>query len=228
MDKKMNIRLLFFLFFVLSAFGLRAQQVQVISDEEMQDLLNSSEIQVGNPIISNFMLIRQIDQNNTIDVTQNQQGVWQNTVLFNQNGAGNSGYINQTGSGIETNLWQYKSGNEANLWSEGENIKMEVKQDGNDNSISSFIENYFLVSRSAYLLQQGNNNRIELALFGDGIPSVSDAQQVQISQTGNDHSVDAVLENSFAPITITQTPGVNGEGMPVNISNSTFAFPSKY
>jgi len=100
-----------------------------------------------------------------------------------------------------------------------------VKQDGNDNTINSFIENYSLVSRSAYLLQQGNNNRIQLALFGDGIPQSNDAQQVQITQTGNDHSVDAILENSFAPITITQTPGVNGEGMQLNISNS--AWPVK-
>jgi hypothetical protein len=146
--------------------------------------------------------------------------------VINQNGTGNSGLIEQNGSGLETKLWQYKTSNEANLWSEGDNISVEVKQDGIDNSINSFIENYVLVSRSAYLLQQGNNNRIELALFGDVAPSVNDAQQVQITQTGNDHSVEAMLENSFAPISITQTPGVNGEGMQVNISNSAFSFPT--
>jgi len=200
----------------------------VISSEEMQDLLNSSEIQVDNPIISNFMLIRQIDQDNTIDVIQNQQGSVQNTILLNQSGIGNIGYIQQSGSGMQTSLWQYKSSNEANLWSEGENVTIEVKQDGNDNTINSFIENYSLVSRSAYLLQQGNNNQIQLALFGDGISLSGSAQQIQITQTGNDHSVDAILENSFAPITITQTPGVNGEGMQLNISNSAFSFPGKY
>jgi len=219
----MKIRTILLSLFVLACFGLNAQNV--ISSEEMQDLLNSSEIQVDNPIISNFMLIRQIDQDNTIDVIQNQQGSVQNTILLNQNGADNTGYIQQSGSGLQTSLWQYKSSNEANLWSEGENVTQEVKQDGNDNTINSFIENYSLVSRSAYLLQQGNNNRIQLALFGDGIPQSNDAQQVQITQTGNDHSVDAILENSFAPITITQTPGVNGEGMQLNISNS--AWPVK-
>lgn len=213
-------KLQLFVFGIFIALALNAQQI--ISDEEMHDLLNSEVIQVDNPIISNFSLIRQIDRDNTFTAIQNQQGSLQNNILVNQNGTGNSGYIEQAGSGLETKLWQYKSSNEANLWSEGENVKVEVKQDGNDNSINSFIENYFLVSRSAFLLQQGNNNRIELALFGDGIPSVSDAQQVQISQTGNDHSVDAVLEDSFAPISITQTPGVNGEGMQLNISNSTF------
>jgi len=220
--KRIRITILF----ILTTLFLQAQQV--ISSEEMQDLLNSSEIQVDNPMISNFMLIRQIDQDNTIDVIQNQQASVQNTILLNQNGTGNVGYIQQSGSGLETRLWQYKTSNDANLWSEGENVTIEVKQNGNDNSINSFIENYSLVSRSVYLLQEGNNNRIELALFGDGIPISNDAQQVQITQTGNDNSVDAILENSFAPITITQTPGVNGEGMQLNISNSAFSFPTKY
>ncbi|WP_319228168.1 hypothetical protein [Draconibacterium orientale] len=220
----MQIRTILFSILLLTAFGLHAQEL--ISSEEMQDLLESTAIQLENPVISNFSVIRQIDEANDFKATQNQQGNLQNGILVNQNGTGNSGLIEQNGSGLETKLWQYKSSNEAYLWSEGDNISVEVKQDGIDNSINSFIENYFLVSRSAYLLQQGNNNRIELALFGDVAPSVNDAQQVQISQTGNDHSVEAMLENSFAPISITQTPGVNGEGMQVNISNSAFSFPT--
>ena len=220
----MQIRTILFSILLLTAFGLHAQEL--ISNEEMQDLLESTVIQLENPVISNFSVIRQIDEANDFKATQNQQGNLQNGILVNQNGTGNSGLIEQNGSGLETKLWQYKTSNEANLWSEGDNISVEVKQDGIDNSINSFIENYFLVSRSAYLLQQGNNNRIELALFGDVAPSVNDAQQVQISQTGNDHSVEAMLENSFAPISITQTPGVNGEGMQVNISNSAFSFPT--
>ncbi|WP_319590238.1 hypothetical protein [uncultured Draconibacterium sp.] len=211
--------------FLLTTLFLQAQQV--ITSEELQDLLNSSELPVENPFITNSSLVRQIDQANSFTAIQNQQGNLQNNILVNQNGTSNSGYINQTGAGLETKLWQYKASNEANLWSEGENINVEVKQDGIGNSINSFIENYFLVSRSAYLLQQGNNNRIELALFGDAVPSVNNAQQVEISQTGNDNSVDAMLENTFAPISITQTPGVNGEGMQINISNSVFAFPMK-
>ena len=220
----MQIRTILFSILLLAAFGVHAQEL--ISNEEMQDLLESTAIQLENPVISNSSVIRQIDEANDFKATQNQQGNLQNGILVNQNGTGNSGLIEQNGSGLETKLWQYKTSNEANLWSEGDNISMEVKQDGIDNSINSFIENYFLVSRSAYLLQQGNNNRIELALFGDVAPSVNDAQQVQISQTGNDHSVEAMLENSFAPISITQTPGVNGEGMQVNISNSAFSFPT--
>ena len=220
----MQIRTILFSILLLTAFGLHAQEL--ISNEEMQDLLESTVIQLENPVISNFSVIRQIDEANDFKATQNQQGNLQNGILVNQNGTGNSGLIEQNGSGLETKLWQYKTSNEANLWSEGDNISVEVKQDGIDNSINSFIENYFLVSRSAYLLQQGNNNRIELALFGDAVPSVNDAQQVQITQTGNDHSVEAMLENSFAPISITQTPGVNGEGMQVNISNSAFSFPT--
>jgi len=200
---------------------------QVITSEEMDDLLNSSEIQVDNPVISNFLHIRQIDQANTFTAIQNQQGSMQNNILANQNGTGNSGYIEQTGSGSETYLWQYKSSNEANLWSEGDNIKIEVKQDGTSNTINSFVQNYYLESRAALLTQNGNNNRIDLAVFGNEIPSSSDAQTISITQTGNNNGVEAFLENTFSPIQITQTPGVNGEGMQINISNSAFSFPMK-
>ena len=220
-----NIRIALLFLFMLPFCGLTAQQL--ISNGEIQDLLNSSKIDIENPLINNFALIRQINEANSFNGMQSQEGSMQNNILVNQSGVKNSSIVNQSGSGLETKLWQYKSGNEANLWSEGKDIIVEVKQDGNNNSINSFIENYFLVSRSAYLLQNGNNNRIELALFGDGIPLEIDAQQVQISQTGNDHSINAVLENTIVPISITQTPGMNGEGMQVNISNSEFAFPMK-
>jgi len=204
---------------------LRAQQV--VSTDELQDLLNSASLQLENPDVRNFSLIRQIDQTNSISVIQNQQGSLQNTVLVNQDGQLNAGYIEQNGYSLQTQLWQFGSGNEASLWSEGNHINMEVKQDGNDNTINSFIENYVLVSRSAYLLQQGNNNRIELALFGDAVPTLSNAQELQISQTGNNHSLQANLENTFESFTVTQTAGINGEGMQVNISNSAFSFPMK-
>lgn len=200
---------------------------QVVSAEELQDLLNSTSIPMEKPDVGNLSMIRQIDQSNIISVIQSQEGILQNNILLNQNGTDNSAFINQTGSGLETKLWQYKLSNKASLWSEGKDVAIEVKQDGIGNSINSFIENYVLVSRSAYLLQQGDNNRIELALFGDGIPVSGDAQQIQISQTGNNHRVDALLENIFDSLTIIQTPGVNGEGMQVNISNSAFSFPMR-
>jgi len=221
----MKTHIVFLFLFSFAFYELNAQQL--ISNGEIKDLLNSSKMEIENPLISNFALIRQINEANSFYGLQSQEGSLQNNILVNQRGINNSGFINQSGSGLETKLWQYKTSNEANLWSDGKDITMEVKQYGNDNSINSFIENYFLVSRSAYLHQNGNNNRIELALFGNGIPVKVDAQQVQISQTGNDHSIDAVLENTFAPISITQTPGVNGEGMQVNISNSDFYFPTK-
>ena len=51
------------LFFFLSfSITLVAQ----VSEEEMNDLLNSREIQVDNPMISNFLMIRQISDNNEI------------------------------------------------------------------------------------------------------------------------------------------------------------------
>lgn len=216
--------ILFILIF-LAASELGAQQV--ISDEEMQDLLNGSLMQKDNPTISNFLVIRQIDMANDVTALQKQTGNLQNNILVNQDGGSNIGYIEQTGSGLETYLWQLGSKNEANLWSEGENIKVELKQQGSDNLVNGFVNNYHLESRTALLLQKGRNNRIELALFGDGIPKTGDAQMISISQNGIGHSVIALMENVFVPIKITQTPANRGQGMQLNISNSAFAFPMK-
>jgi len=207
--------------------SLFAASGQVITEQEINELLNSREIQIDNPIIQNLTVIRQVQDENQIISFQEQLGGLSNHVLVNQDGTGNRGYIEQTGSGVETRLWQYNSNNEANLWSVGESIHTQVKQDGDGNVINSYIENTGLVLRSASLLQEGNNNRIDLSLKGDGFGENAATQTAVISQYGNRHEVKAIMEPFSAPLEITQTPGTNGEGMQINVSTSTFSFPMK-
>jgi hypothetical protein len=210
------------LVFLGSLFAISAQ---VITEQELNELLNSRIIQMDNPIIQNLTVIRQVQDENQIISIQEQQGSASNHVLVNQNGIGNRGYIEQTGSGLETYLWQYNANNEANLWSVGENIHTSVKQDGEGNVMNSYIENTGLVLRSAALLQEGNDNRIDLSLKGDGFGGNAAEQTVVINQNGNQHEVNAFMEPFSAPLEINQTPGVNGEGMKIDVSTSTFSFP---
>jgi hypothetical protein len=215
------------LIILLISGGLFATKGQIITDEEVSELLNGSIIQLDNLSNSNLSFIRQVgDENRAISI-QEQDGINSNVVLKNQDGIGNAGYIKQTGSGLETLLWQFNSFNEANLWSVGNNINTHVKQDGEWNIINSYIENDGLNPRSAMLLQEGNRNKINLALLGDGFGSSNIAQEVIINQFGNEHEVKALMEPFSSPVEINQYPGPGGEGMKVDISTSTFSFPMK-
>ncbi len=211
---------------ILTVISFNANS-QVITEEEMHDLLNSQEIQLDNPIINNFLMIRQISDDNEIVSIQNNSGDIQNNVLVNQNGNGNKGFIEQNGSGLETQLWQYNSSNEANLLSEGKNILISAKQDGDGNVINSYIKNFDLESRSAMLLQEGNNNSIELELLEMNIPEGSQSQEVRVTQNGNGH--EAVIKgiDFNSTVEVTQTAGFGGEGMQVEINTSYFSFPMR-
>ncbi len=216
---------LFILFFISVSLAVKAQ---VITEEEMHNLLNSQEIQVDNPIISNFLMVRQISDGNEVVAWQSNPAGMQNTLLVNQDGTGNKAYVEQNGSGLKTHLWQYSSSNEANLWSEGNNILTEVKQQGGvNNVINGYIENKGNVVRSASMLQEGNDNRIDFSLRGDGFGADALEQSMVINQLGNGHEVDAHMEPFSESLQIDQSPGVNGEGMKVNVSTSAFSFPMK-
>jgi hypothetical protein len=200
---------------------------QVISDEEVIELLNGHVLQMDNLPNSNLSFIRQVGDENTAISIQKQEGMVSNLVMVNQDGMGNTGYIEQTGSELETWLWQYNFTNEANLWSVGKKILTSVKQDGEGNLINSYIENDGVNLRSATLLQEGNQNRIDLSLKGDGFSNNPIEQTVIINQYGNRHEVKAFMEPFSEPIEINQYPGTGGEGMKVDISTSTYNFPMK-
>ena len=215
------------LFSIIIFVGMYPAFGQVISEEEVIELLNGHVLHLDNQASSNISFIRQVGDKNTAVSIQGQEGVVSNLVMMNQDGIENKSYIEQTGSEIKTYLWQYNSANDANLWSLGQNIQTSVKQNGEGNIVNSFIENYGVNLRSATLLQEGNQNRIDLSLKGNGFGNNLVEQTVIINQFGNQHEVQAFMEPFSAPIEINQYPGIGGEGMKVNVSTSTFNFPMK-
>ncbi len=215
------------LFSIIIFVGMYPAIGQVISEEEVIELLNGHVLNLDNQSSSNLSFIRQVGDKNTAVSIQGQEGVVSNLVMMNQDGIENKSYIEQNGAEIKTYLWQYNSANEANLWSLGQNIQTSVKQNGEGNIVNSYIENYGVNLRSATLFQEGNQNRIDLSLKGNGFGNNLVEQTVIINQFGNQHEVQAFMEPFSAPIEINQYPGIGGEGMKVNVSTSTFNFPMK-
>jgi hypothetical protein len=207
--------------------GIFTARGQVITDKEVSEQLDEYFLQMDKMNNKNLSFIHQVGSENEISAIQEQEGIITNIVTIKQDGTGNAGYMEQTGSELETHLWQYGLSNEANLWSVGNNINTNVKQDGEWNIINSYIENDGLNTRSAMLLQEGNGNKINLALLGDGFGSSNIAQEVIINQFGNEHEVKAFVEPFSSPVEINQYPGPGGEGMKIDISTSDFNFPMK-
>ena len=193
---------------------------QVVSEEEVVELLNGHILQLDNQTNKNLSFVRQVGSKNSAVSIQEQGGIVPNLVLVNQDGIANTGYIEHSGSELTTHLWQYNIGNEANLWLVGKNILTSVKQDGERNVVNSYIENDGVNKRSATFLQEGNYNRIDFSLRA----SHPMEQVAIINQYGNQHQVEAHMEPSSAPVTIDQ---YGAEGMKVNVSTSAFNFPMK-
>jgi hypothetical protein len=135
------------------------------------------------------------------------------------------GYISQTGSSLKTSLQQTGQSNEASIWQEGSLISLEARQTGDGNVITSYIKNMGLFDKTVALLQEGNNNRIDIALFGDEIPSTS--QAIRVTQQGNGFEAKASMESYNFPVEITQRAGTRGGEMKVDVSTSYFSFPMK-
>lgn len=193
---------------------------QVVSEEEVVELLNGHILQLDNQTNKNLSFVRQVGSKNSAVSIQEQGGIVPNLVMVNQDGIANTGYIEHSGSELTTHLWQYNIGNEANLWLVGKNILTSVKQDGERNVVNSYIENDGVNKRSATFLQEGNYNRIDFSLRA----SHPMEQVAIINQYGNQHQVEAHMEPSSAPVTIDQ---YGAEGMKVNVSTSAFNFPMK-
>ena len=193
---------------------------QVVSEEEVVELLNGHILQLDNQTNKNLSFVRQVGIKNSAVSIQEQGGIVSNLVMMNQDGIANAGYIEHSGSELTTHLWQYNIGNEANLWLVGKNILTSVKQNGERNVVNSYIENDGVNKRSATFLQEGNQNKIDFSLIG----SHPMEQVAIINQYGNQHQVEAHMEPSSAPVTIDQ---YGAEGMKVNVSTSAFNFPMK-
>jgi hypothetical protein len=199
---------------------------QQSAGHEEEILLNVQAIEMhADQESMNSAVIQQVGENSEAQVIQDHIGTQPNIIFMQQQGSRNYGYINQNGSGHQTGLSQNGNQNEANLWSLGEGVITSVLQNGNENIINSYISQEGITSRTAVLIQEGNRNRIDLSLIGNGFDTPVMDQDVRISQFGNQHEVEAIMENFSSSFEITQHPGINGEGMRVNVSTSQFNFP---
>lgn len=194
-------------------------------NNETDEILDGQILQTESPLFYNQAIIQQQGTENSVVSLQQQQGQALNFIQMQQSGTANSGYISQTGWDLSSRMLQQGQNNEANLWSEGGHINMEIRQTGNENTIFSYIKNPSEFEKQAFLMQEGNNNRIELALFGNGVPTAD--QTVKITQQGNGFEATALMESFNAPIEITQKAGPGGGEMSVNVSVSDFSFPMR-
>jgi hypothetical protein len=197
-------------------------------EDELRELLDGHVSQVNDLLYSNLSFIQQTGSENSVVTIQEQQGLLSNSVNVEQLNQGNSAYIEQTGSGHGTLLLQNGNGNEANLWSVGKLSLTIVKQEGNANSINSYIDNQKILPKGALLIQNGDNNSIDFALLGnDGIWSDSWPRVAFIKQNGNDLEVTALFDSYDCPVYIEQQSGPKGGGMKIDVSTTDFAFPMK-
>jgi hypothetical protein len=213
--------------FVLFGGNLRTLSGQTAGSQELKDLLNSPVIRVDNPVIKNMSAISQIQDDNTRILLQQQNGTDNNSIIVSQEGTQNNSYIIQSGSEMQTLLQQFNSNNDAKLQSVGKNIKITVFQSGDGNQINSYIENHGPQTRLAEFTQEGNFNKINLSLRGDGFTNSAPEQRMEINQYGNSHELNAFMDPFSAPLEINQTPGLNGEGMKIDVNTSLFNFPMK-
>ena len=187
-----------YLLSILFFFFLLSAGAQVFLDEKVANLLDDNLIEMDNWQAINQVVVQQI---------------------------GNVAYVNQAGSNQESALQQNGYQNEANLWQEGNLITQEVFQKGSENTINSYIKNTSLYEKTVFLMQNGNNNRIDLAIFGDEMAPTP--QSIKITQEGNGFEANAFMESYHFPIEINQKAGAGGGEMKINVSTSFFSFPMK-
>ena len=216
----MKLRILFSTFLAALTFSVFAQE----TGEALDWFLNNNTIDYNFSGTQDVLQINQIGNSNEMIAIQ-QLSNNQNYILTgNQEGTGNKGFINQTGFNHESILSQKNSegtgGNEANLWSVGSNTQNFVRQEGSENFVNSYVENTTGFIRRAISIQEGNNNRIDLALIER---EENNLMGVRVTQTGDANSANLVLENFDAPfIKVDQTGGAN-----IEITHSDFYFPGK-
>lgn len=191
-----------------------------------QDIVSDSNIlQIENQKNSNVSSIKQVGYSQRVTTFQQQDGFLTNMIMISQSGEENNAYFKQTGTMQIVKSYQSGYNNEANLWQTGNLINQEIQQNGNENTINSYMKNASIFEKTAVLLQDGNYNRIDLAIFGDEIPTAY--QPIKISQQGDGFVAKALMESYNFPIEITQKAGPGGGAMNVDVSVSYFSFPMK-
>lgn len=213
------LRKLFNLFIFLFCFSnLHAQ------DDLVQHLLELMQIGIvdNESLLNNNSVIGQVGAENNIIVNQEQSGLLNNSIYSIQLQTGNQAAVFQQGSGHTTVLLQDGNQNTVNSWSVGSKTHTEIYQQGNGNTVNSYIDNDGILPKANVLKQLGDDNRMEIALLGNGdiwfqrMPKAVDAIQI-----GANNNLELILDHSLRPgIKVTQ----NG-GMSLILRQSDFYFP---
>jgi hypothetical protein len=151
-----------------------------------------------------------------------QQG--ENTLQMSQRGFSNSNFSKQEGIQNQITLTQIGNFNESNLQVFGSNTHIYSLQTGDENQLVAKIENRSETRHYSSFTQQGRGNQIDLTLIGEGAPA-SMIPRIEVSQQGQGHVLNGVLDSYHSPISVTQTAGAGGAGMRLNISSSAFGLP---
>ncbi len=218
---KMKIILLI----ALGIFVTYSGSTQIL-EEEIANLTEGHILELENLQSSNLAYIKQAGDNNSIITMQQRIDDFSNPILTGQQRTGNWGLLNQNGADHETSLWQSGLGNVALLRLEGSLTFTDVRQTGNENMISSNLNNLSKQLHSVLLDQAGNSNQIQLDVLGNGSNTEVD-YSISIRQTGNDLAFKGTYESNMLPVEIHQKSGATGEGMSVTVTTSAFYFPMK-
>ena len=193
----------------------------VLTPLETVELISGHVIDFSYLVLNDVLQIQQTGNNNHMTAIQQLSGNSPYILTAIQDGDGNIGYINQSGNGHETLLTQNGSGNIAYLWSLGSNTQNFVQQEGIGNQLNSYIENNDFDSRTANLIQLGDDNKINLQL--PDINPVNALKGIAILQTGSGNYADLYLDHSSTPYFKVEQTG----GAEIRIMHSDFNFPTK-
>ncbi|MCH7398370.1 hypothetical protein MM236_10235 [Belliella sp. DSM 107340] len=209
-------------FLALSFLAVSPICAQVLEDERIQELATVRVIQPNVGVQENVSVIQQVGGQNSATIFQIPQDIQAgNFAQIMQNGNLNTSVLRQFGYNLNTVSIQTGNNNQGTIRSVGENINISTTQRGNENSITADVENLGIFTRTVLLEQSGNRNEINLD-FLNGSTLGSSNESVRISQRGNQQQLNLSLDNAAGPVEISQTPGIDGQGMQVNVVTSVF------
>jgi hypothetical protein len=194
--------------FFITLTSLNAQE----QSEEINNISLSNQIKKG----VSEAIIQQITDGNTASILQNSQvaQLGNFTQIIQKEGIGNNSIITQIGIGIGLSNIQNGHNNTSNISLSGQNIILQANQYGDGNTINSIVENAGTGLREVLLEQVGNHNQIIFEFLN----RTDSRLPVSITQTGNGNNLSLKLDNIDSPVTVTQNPGLGGEGMQVTIT----------
>ncbi|UJP65721.1 hypothetical protein [Mongoliitalea daihaiensis] len=206
------------LFWFIAVGGSIAQSGMAISNN--LDLINAEILSIEFSSQKNVAVIQQLGNSNKSEILQQNTGNGSNTAVILQSNELNIGFIQQVGTYLSSSLLQIGIGNVANISSSGQNITQTIQQTGNGNVVNTNIENFSNAIFNVALNQVGSNNLIDIIFSGT---NSTFGDQFILNQFGDGQSFRGDISTVSTPIEITQTPGIGGVGMQVNVSTfSTF------